>query len=192
MVVFYRTLFPFLWLMWGAYWWALSRAVKVTVRRESTSSRLSHLVPLLLAFALLWLPRLPIPVLRERFLPVGAWPFWAGAGGVLTLIGLLFSIWARTHLGRNWSAVVTIKDGHELTTNGPYRVVRHPIYTGLLLAFVGQAIARGEWQQVLAVAVAVGTFWRKLLIEERWMREQFGAEYEVYGQRVAALIPFVF
>jgi hypothetical protein len=80
MVLFYQVLFPTLWLIWGTYWWARSRSAKATARQESLFSRLSYIGPLLVAFALLWLPSLPIPVLRERFLPLAAWPFWAAAG----------------------------------------------------------------------------------------------------------------
>jgi protein-S-isoprenylcysteine O-methyltransferase Ste14 len=189
MSLVYRYLFPALWLGWVAYWWAMSANVKATVRRESVSSRLLHIVPLLLAAILLWVPQLPLPVLGERFLPPAAWPFWAGA--VLTAGGLLFTVWARLHLGRNWSGTVTIKQGHELVTSGPYAIARHPIYTGLLLAFVGSALARSEWRGVLAVALAFWALWRKLKLEERWMREQFGDAYETYSRRVAALVPFV-
>ena len=69
--------------------------------------------------------------------------------------------------------------------------MRHPIYTGLLLALIGSALFRGEWRGVVAVALAAASIWRKLRIEERWMREQFGAVYEDYSRRVPALIPFV-
>jgi protein-S-isoprenylcysteine O-methyltransferase Ste14 len=87
---------------------------------------------------------------------------------------------------------VTIKEGHELVTTGPYALVRHPIYTGLLLAFLGSALARGEWRGIVAVAIATGALWRKLRFEERWMRQQFGEAYRAYCARVAALVPFVF
>jgi protein-S-isoprenylcysteine O-methyltransferase Ste14 len=69
--------------------------------------------------------------------------------------------------------------------------VRHPIYTGLLLAFVGSALARGELRGIVAVALACGSLWIKLRLEERWMRETFGAAYEAYSRRTAALVPFV-
>jgi len=99
--------------------------------------------------------------------------------------------WARRYLGTNWSSTVTIKEGHELVTAGPYAIVRHPIYTGLILAFVGTALAIGEWRAVLAAVLGVIAFWRKLSLEERWMREQFGERYQAYSRRVPALIPFV-
>ncbi len=189
MMYMYRYLFTGLWLSWAVYWWALSRNVKVATRREPLPSRLLHIVPLVLAVLLLWLPSVPLPVLGTRFLPRAPWPFWTGAA--LTIAGMLFSVWARQHIGRNWSGIVTIKEGHELVTSGPYALVRHPIYTGLLLAFVGSAIAGAEWRGVLAVAIAFWALWRKLRIEEQWMQEQFGEAYQAYRRRVSALIPFV-
>jgi len=130
-----------------------------------------------------------LPLLNERFLPDGAWRFWSGAA--VTAGGLLFAVWARRHLGKNWSQAVMLKEGHELITSGPYALVRHPIYTGLLLAFVGCAVARGEWRGLLAVALVFVALWRKLRLEEKWMRAQFGESYEAYSRRVAALVPHV-
>ena len=189
MLLVYRYAFPLMWLSWAAYWWAASRNVKVAVRRESLRSRLAHIVPLTVAMLLLWGPRAPTAFLTQRFLPLTEWPFWLGV--LLTAGGMLFSVWARLHLGRNWSGTVTIKQGHELITSGPYAVVRHPIYTGLLLAFLGSAVALGEWRGVIAFALAAGALWLKLRLEERWMRQQFGDAYSAYAARVAALVPFV-
>ncbi len=115
--------------------------------------------------------------------------YWIAAA--VTAAGLLFSVWARAHLGRNWSGSVTIKADHELITTGPYRLARHPIYTGLLLAFAGTALIVAEWRAVLAFVIAFLALWRKLKLEERWMREQFGAAYDDYARRVAALVPFL-
>ena len=185
----FQLLLPAMWLCWAAYWWAASANVKPTARRESIPSRLSHIAPLGLAVVLLAFPTLPVPVLAERILPQGIWTF--GVGALLTLGGLLFAAWARTYLGRNWSGIVTVKEGHELVTGGPYAVVRHPIYTGLWLAVIGSALARAEWRGVLAVALVLWAFWRKLRIEERWMLGQFGGAYEDYAKRTAALIPFL-
>ena len=185
----YRYLFPAMWLTWLGYWLAAARNVKVTARSESHVSRLLHLVPLAIAAALLMPPRTAIPVLGERFLPLGRWPFWLGAA--LTLAGLLLAVWARAHLGANWSGTVTIKQNHELITSGPYRFVRHPIYSGLLLAFVGTALARAEWRGVLAVVLVVWALWRKLRTEEQRMREHFGPAYDEYARRTPALIPFI-
>jgi protein-S-isoprenylcysteine O-methyltransferase Ste14 len=182
-------LFPAMWLIWCAYWWVASRNVKTTARRESIRSRLLHIVPLALAVILLWSPALPVSPRAVRVLPSAEWPFWVGA--VLTLAGLLFTVRARVFLGRNWSGIVTVKEGHELITSGPYGLVRHPIYAGLLLAFIGSALARAEWRGILAVCLAFFSFWRKLRMEERWMREQFGTAYDQYALRVAVLIPYL-
>ena len=178
-----------MWLCWAIYWWAASRNVKAAARRESLQSRISHLTPLVIAVILISPNRFPVPILGRRFLPYPGYFFWIGA--MLTLAGLLFTAWARTHLGRNWSGLVTIKQDHELITSGPYSIVRHPIYTGLLLAFVGSALARSELRGILAVVLVFWALWRKLRIEERWMLDQFGDAYREYSGRVAALIPFV-
>ena len=189
MPILYRYLFPAMWLAWAVYWWISSRHVKPTARRESFASKLSHIGPLLLAAILFSVPHMPISGLGEKFLPPTAWRFAAAAA--LTAAGLLMAAWARRYLGTNWSSTVTIKEGHELVTAGPYAIVRHPIYTGLILAFVGTALAIGEWRAVLAAVFGVIAFWRKLSLEERWMREQFGERYQAYSRRVPALIPFV-
>lgn len=185
----YKYLFPAMWIAYSLYWWAISKNVKETQRRESGTSRLVRLVLIVCAFALVWLSSVPLPFLNERFLPSGAWCFWLGAA--ITAGGLLFSVWARRHLGKNWSQAVTVKEGHELITSGPYALVRHPIYTGLLLAFVGCAVARGEWRGLLAVALVFIALWQKLKLEEKWMRAQFGEAYEAYARRVAALVPYI-
>lgn len=185
-----RSVIASFWLCWAVYWALASIAVKPSARRESIVSRLLHVVPLAVAVLLLWTPALPIPVLRLRFLPPATWLPWTGVA--LVAVGLLFTIWARIHLGRNWSGIVTLKKDHELVTGGPYALVRHPIYSGLLLAFCGWAIATGEWRGVLAVAIAGAALWRKLRVEERWLHEQFGSAYDGYRQRAAALVPFVF
>jgi protein-S-isoprenylcysteine O-methyltransferase Ste14 len=190
MRIIYINLFSAMWLSYLAYWWAMSRDVKVTERRETVASSLTRTVVLVFAGLLLWLPRVSIPFLNERFLPRGVFWFWIGAA--VTAGGLLFSIWARRHIGENWSSAVTVKQDHELITTGPYSVVRHPIYTGLLVAFVGSAVARGEWRGVLAVALIFCIFWLKLRLEEKWMRAQFGESYEAYSRRVAALVPYIF
>jgi protein-S-isoprenylcysteine O-methyltransferase Ste14 len=189
-VAVHHHLLPAIWLGWVLYWWLSSRDVKATARRESTLSRLMHLGPMLLAAAILWAPTLGVTVLDARFLPRTPWAFRIGA--VVTIAGLAFSIWARRHLGRNWSAIVTLKEGHELVTSGPYALVRHPIYTGLLFGFLGSAIARGHWSGLLAVALFFLSALRKYRLEERWMRERFGADYEAYRARVKAIVPFLF
>jgi protein-S-isoprenylcysteine O-methyltransferase Ste14 len=188
MPLVYRFLFPAMWLSWAAYWWLASRGAKPFERREPLGSRLLHVLPLLAAIGLLWADKVPGRLLNERLFAWAPWGFWVAA--LVTAMGLLFTAWARVHLGRNWSGTVAIKQGHDLITSGPYALVRHPIYTGLLVAFIGSAMARGEWRGVLAVVVAWAALWRKLRLEQRWMAERFGQQYEAYSRRVPALVPF--
>lgn len=177
-----------LWLLWALYWLVASFGGKAVRRRESVGSRLAHFGPLALAGLLLLIP-MPSP-LGSRFLPDSAIPGWLGAA--LTAAGLGFAAWARVHIAGNWSGTVTLKENHELVRSGPYRWVRHPIYTGLLLAFAGTAIATGEWRGVLALLIALISLWRKSRLEERWLAEQFGAEYARYRREVPALVPGVY
>jgi protein-S-isoprenylcysteine O-methyltransferase Ste14 len=182
-------LFPGLWLMWALYWRIQSHGVKANIWAESIPSRLMHVVPTVIAALLLLLPALPVLGLDRRFLP---WPlamFWIGF--VLAVAGLSFTVLARRHLATNWSGEVTLKADHELITSGPYAWVRHPIYTGLLLGFIGSAVALGEWRGIVAVVLVGSALWRKLRMEERGMRQLFGQRYVDYEQRVPALIPFV-
>jgi protein-S-isoprenylcysteine O-methyltransferase Ste14 len=185
----YRELLASLWIAWILYWWIASRSAKKDQRRESAASRASHIVPLMIAAWLLAQPAPRVAVLAARVLPATLWAYAAGVA--MTAAGLLFSVWARVHLGGNWSATVTVKESHALVRTGPYRFVRHPIYTGLLVALIGAAVARGDVQGFVADAIAFAAFWRKLRIEERWMQETFGDAYARYRVEVAALIPFV-
>jgi protein-S-isoprenylcysteine O-methyltransferase Ste14 len=185
----FTSLFVVMWVGWFVLWRVMAFRVKATAQSENVASRLSHIVPLIFAGYLLAPPSVPLPLLNVRFVPLAIWPSVLGAA--LTFAGLLFCVWARVVLAGNWSDFVQIKQDHELIVEGPYRWVRHPIYTGLILMFAGTALAVGEWRGVLAVVIAVASFWRKLRLEETVMRRQFGATYGVYAERVPALIPFV-
>ena len=185
----YRWLFPFLWLVFIAFWIAMARGGKAVAERESVSSRLSHYLPPAIAIYLLAAPHVPIAVLDDRFVPLTPLPVRFGAA--LTFAGIAFAIWARVWIAGNWSSDVTLKRDHELIVDGPYRWVRHPIYTGILVAMAGTALAVGEWRGVLAVVLACAAYWRKLTIEAAVMRRQFGEAYARYAERVPALVPFV-
>jgi protein-S-isoprenylcysteine O-methyltransferase Ste14 len=187
MDLIYRHLFTSMWITWALYWWIASHHAKAVERRESMGSRLLHIVPLLLAVWLLWADRIPVTFLNTRVIPWSPSIFWATA--LVTAAGLLFAVWARVRIAGNWSGTVTLKQSHELITTGPYAMVRHPIYTGLLAAVAGSALVRGEWRGVLAFVIAYAALWRKLRLEERWMRERFGQQYAEYSRRVPALVP---
>jgi len=187
-VLIYRQLMLGLWLAWLLYWVIAALGAKTTQRRESLGSRLSHVVPLLIGVALIVWPRVPWDWLSLPLLPHR--PLTYAVCLVLLMLGLAFTVWARLHLGRNWSGSVTLKEGHELIRSGPYAYVRHPIYTGLLVALLGSAVACGELRALIGWCVVAGAFIRKLRIEERFMREIFPGQYQRYCAQVPALVPF--
>jgi protein-S-isoprenylcysteine O-methyltransferase Ste14 len=176
-----------LWVVWRLYWIASARDVKVTVRQESVGSRASHIAPLVVGVLLVALPTGRAPLLAERILPRSLVSYWIGVAVIV--LGLSFAVWARRHIGRNWSGTVTVKTDHVLVRSGPYAWVRHPIYTGLLTAILGTAIARGDLSGLLGVILCAIAFTIKLRIEERWMRQAFGEAYDRYSKEVPALIP---
>ncbi|HSU06078.1 MAG TPA: isoprenylcysteine carboxylmethyltransferase family protein [Acetobacteraceae bacterium] len=177
-----------MWTAWLLYWGAAALRTRATIRQESVSSRLLHNTPLLIGVWLLTFQGLPGTWLNARFLPRGDEWFWLGA--VMIAAGLLWSVFARLHLGANWSAVVTLKQGHELIRTGPYRWTRHPIYTGLLLAIAGSVIAQGEWRSLLALALITAAFLCKISVEEHFMSAEFPDAYARYRAEVPALVPF--
>ena len=183
----YPSLIPVLWLAWLVYWAIAARDAKTTQRVESAASRASHIVPLMIAGWLLGTRSAPGGFLAGQIVSPGA--ATDAVAVLLVAAGLAFAVWARVCLGRNWSGIVTLKQDHELVRSGPYRFVRHPIYTGLLLALLGSALARNEWRALLAVALAWLAFWRKLQVEEGLMIEQFGDAYARYRAEVPALVP---
>ena len=178
-----------LWTIWGLYWLVSARNTKTTRRRESAASRAADLIPMILGILLMALPIPPNHWLAGHPLPRTFTTYWIGVA--LIAIGLGFSVWARMHLGSNWSGTVTLKESHQLVRSGPYGWVRHPIYTGLLLAILGSAVARNEWRAAIGFALVVIALIRRVRIEERWMREVFGANYEAYQREVRALVPFI-
>lgn len=180
---------PALWGIWLVYWIVSALGAKATAREEPLASRLSHVLPLMLGGALLGTPHILGAWGEQPFLPETLTWLWTGV--TLTAAGLGFSMLARAWLGRNWSSMVTLKQDHELIRNGPYALVRHPIYTGLLLALLGTAITIGKWRALVGLVLLVAAVVRKLTIEERLMAEQFGDAYARYRSEVPALIPFV-
>src|ERR1700683_445115 len=185
MLWFYESFFPAVWIVFVLYWQVKAADTKATQRLEPAASGILRALIFLIAIALLSIPRIPLPWLYVQLWPSGYWPFWLGAA--ITVAGLLFSGGARVHLGRNWSRSVTIKQGHELITTGPYAVVRHPIYTGILTGLLGSAIALSQVRGLIAFVLFFVAFWIKLRMEEQWMRSQFGEAYATYAHRTAAL-----
>ncbi len=187
---FYTYSIPGLWILWLLYWKMAAGNVKATRRHETFSSRATY-VPLFFLGVFFVAIFTREPGDSPLFAPI--WPrtllgFWLGFA--LMLLGFAFTIWARLVLGRNWSSSVTLKENHELIQTGPYGWVRHPIYTGLLIAFIGTVVAMDEWRGVAGFLCILVSFLIKLRIEERWMVELFGPAYLAYRKRVGMLVPF--
>src|SRR5579863_5995507 len=189
MLWFYEAFFPVVWIAFLLYWQIKAFGTKTTQRLEPVGSRLLRVLIFGLAIVLLSTGWIPLRFLYVQVWPVGLWPFWLGAA--VMIAGLLFAVWAREHLGSNWSRSVTIKQDHELITSGPYGVVRHPIYTGILTGFLGSAIALSQVRGFLAFGLIFVAFWIKLRMEEQWMRSQFGETYTAYAHETAALVPYI-
>jgi protein-S-isoprenylcysteine O-methyltransferase Ste14 len=178
-----------LWLGWLIYWLAAARDVKPARRKESWATRFLTAALTLPVVVLLAVPE-PWPQwLGARFLPDTTIAYALGL--LIVIAGLAFAVWARLYLGRNWSGTVTVKDDHTLICSGPYAIVRHPIYTGLLLAILGTAIVFGEWRGLVAFCFLTAAYLLKLRREERFMAESFPDAYPGYRARVPALIPFL-
>lgn len=177
------------WLVGLVVWVIAAFTSKRTVRRQSIGSRLGQLALGIIAALLLFQHNLPFAFLYEPFVPHS--PMVADIGLALTIAGVGCAIWARFTLGRNWSGTVTVKQNHELIRSGPYSIVRHPIYSSILLAFFGTVLAIGQVRGLTALAIIVLTFRLKSLTEESFMVQQFGARYVTYKREVKALIPYV-
>jgi len=177
------------WIAFVAVWLVAAVSTKRTVYRESRAQRLRYWVLLVIAYLLLVRGRqLPSP-LNLRVIPHAAPIAWAGA--LLCMAGLAVALWARVILGRNWSGVVTLKEGHELVEHGPYRFVRHPIYTGILTMFFATALVQGHVAGFAGVLLMFASFWIKLGREEKLMLQQFPERYAAYQHRAKRIIPFV-
>ena len=181
-------------IVWGAlivYWFISGINSKKTASQESFGKRfVFYWLPLLVAMYLLgpgkWFGH---TLIRENFGP---------HTNLVGIIGLLFCIvgasiacWSRYLLGKNWSVSVQKKEDHELISKGPYSIVRHPIYTGLILLFFGNAIIVGDYRGLLAVVIVSISFWLKLMKEEKWLEEVFGSKYMEYKSKTKALIPML-
>jgi protein-S-isoprenylcysteine O-methyltransferase len=178
-----------LWIALIAIWIIAALKIKQPVRRLSGWQRSVQVALTVVGAVLLFDRDLSLGSLGTRFLPESAAVAWLGFA--MTVAGIAFAVWARFVLGQNWSSQVTLKQEHELICRGPYRLVRHPIYSGILLALLGTAIYFGELRGLIAFACFVAGWWLKARTEEALMLQQFGEQYRAYQRDVKALIPFV-
>lgn len=178
-----------LWIALGVLWIVSALMVKPTVRRQSWSSRLVQSGTVVAGFLFIFSKTTRVGPLAWTFVPDSPGVAWTGLA--LNFAGIALAAWARLIIGKNWSATVTVKQSHQLVRRGPYKIVRHPIYSGLLLAILGTAIALREVRDLVGFGFVFAGFWMKLRLEERFMTEQFGEDYTRYEVEVRALIPFV-
>lgn len=176
------------WTIFLLFWTVSAFFVKPTVERLKSSAAIRGAIVLAIVIVLLLARR----GYALRLFPLPPTALRSGVAAVICVLGLLLALWARVTLGRNWSATVTFKEGHELIRTGPYGLVRHPIYTGFLLMIIGTVIFIGRIEGVILVAVVTAGFWIKLRAEERLMATHFPTEYAAYKAKTKALIPFVF
>ena len=182
-------LLALIWIAWLISWVVASFWSGRTQKHVMTWDSRAYRIPIL-AVAILFTPW-TAQVLGEN-------PLWQfGNGGTyvlaaLTLAGISFTWWARIHLGRFWSNAITRKEGHRVIDTGPYGLVRHPIYTGLIAGMLATGVAVGTVTAMLgAVLISLGT-WQKARMEEGFLTNELGADaYGPYCRRVPMLVPFL-
>jgi protein-S-isoprenylcysteine O-methyltransferase Ste14 len=176
------------WIIFAGYWLISALRVKAIAERQSVGSALAHRIPLGFSYILLAVRHWPPPM----NLPVTPQADWARAmGSLVCVLGLFVTLWARWTLAGNWSSDVTFKQDHELIKTGPYRFVRHPIYTGLLIMSLGTALDFSKLHCWLALPLMTAAFWIKLRQEERLMLRHFPDDYPAYQKQAKALVPFI-
>jgi len=180
----------FAWIAWFVSWlaaavWSDRTVARPSIRREILY-RLLAIAGVILLFGMYFHPVSAEIVLWEPRPEVA----WAMAG--LVVMGLAFTWWARISLGRLWSSTVTRKAHHHVVDTGPYAIVRHPIYTGIILASIATAMMRGTVLAFAGAAILTLSWYVKARLEEEFLREKLGKEqYDAYKRRVPMLIPFV-
>jgi protein-S-isoprenylcysteine O-methyltransferase Ste14 len=128
-------------------------------------------------------------VLGRRFLPDT--PLFSWCGIFILAVSASYAIWARWHLGKNWSGNLVIRPDHRLIRTGPYAFSRHPIYTGIIGGMFGTMLVVGEWRGLLALVLIVVHYRIKVSREEKWLLQHLGAEYSQYCREVRAIVPFI-
>lgn len=181
------TLIRWIWYGVALLWLVMAFRTKRTLIRQRGAFRLAVVV---LAVALVGSSLFPLTSTHRQL--------WAPSGLLsdlslaIVVAGAAFAVWARLTIGANWSGVVTFKENHELVQTGPYRFVRHPIYTALLFMGLGSALDYGRLYGFILLVLATGALVWKMRLEETLMTEHFPEQYPAYRRRVKALVPFLF
>lgn len=182
-----RVILNWMWAALGVYWLWNARRSGSSVTREASWWRVMRLGTLTLTFILLLSPWLRMGWLGWRFVPNTR--VARALGVAITAAGIGLCVWARVHLGKYWSDKVVLKVEHRLIRSGPYRYLRHPIYSGVLLGIIGTAVAIGEWRGIVALVLMSTNYFVKAQREERVLAGQFGEEYRDYQKQAGFLAP---
>jgi protein-S-isoprenylcysteine O-methyltransferase Ste14 len=175
-------------IFWTYWFMTAIRNLSRYKRKQSNRS----VLPFMLVLVLIWVfisGQVSPELMQQRVAPDGIAPGLLGI--IITILGLGFAVWARIHLGRNWSSRPGIKMDHELIRTGPYRFVRNPIYTGILVGYAGTAVVIGELWAFLLILFVLAAFIGKIRAEEKFLLEEFGEAYVRYRGEVKALIPYL-
>jgi protein-S-isoprenylcysteine O-methyltransferase Ste14 len=175
------------WIVFAVYWGIGAFKTRATVKKESFLARYGVMAIEVVGFYVLSSQDAAIGVLGRRV--VSRTVELRVAGVILIWLGIGLALWARWHLGQYWSGRITIKEGHRLIRTGPYARLRHPIYSGLVLAAIGTAIEIDQWRGVAAVCIIIFGFWIKGKREEALLTKQFGAEFEEHRRATGFLLP---
>ena len=177
------------WLVTAAYFVVSALRTNRIKRRERIQGRL---LDTLLLFGGYFFLFSQAPILGTANLHfIAPRPALEIAGVALTFLGLPLTIWSRAHLGRYWSGVVALKQDHRLIQSGPYRVVRHPLYSGIILAAIGMGLCVTTWSSLLGIALLTTCFDRRAHKEDALLASEFGAEFAAYRQHTGRLMPGV-
>jgi protein-S-isoprenylcysteine O-methyltransferase Ste14 len=177
----------YLWALLALYWLIAAFGRSRAQKREPAAERLVHILLMAGGFALLYSPDPRFGPLNRRILP--SEPVIQLLAVLLTAVGVGLAIWARAHLGKYWSGDVTIRQEHRLIRTGPYRFVRHPIYSGMLLALIGTVQAIGEYRAIVGFAVILLGFIKKATKEESFLQIQFGADFDEHKRHTGFFLP---
>jgi len=184
------SLVRYVWLAWLLSWFAAALWSARTIGRPSLGRQMAFRLPTIAGAVLLF-------GMHSSGRPTGAVLWrpglvfgWALVG--VTVAGLAFTWWARLHIGRLWSSSVTRKDDHHVVDTGPYGIVRHPIYTGIIVAAFATAFLPPTAQTIAGAAFITIGVYIKARVEEGFLREQLGEDaYAAYARRVPMLVPFL-
>jgi len=176
-----------LWVAFSLYWEIEAKGAAPVERRESSASRAVHVTLVSIGQLMVFLG---IPGLRVRFVPASM--LLAFTALAIQLLFLALGVWSRRMLGRNWSGAIAANEGHELVRAGPYRSLRHPIYTAILGMYACTAMISGEVHALAGLVLLLAAYWRKVRLEEQHLASHFGPSYREYRDATWGAVPGLF